>query len=898
MALLANAACTRTFYRHQADREAYCALDQKAIPANSVPGEFRVAVDPRSRMFDPFDPDVEPMPPDDPASSRYLQCVDGKRGSSDWSNLPKTDFVDNPNWQAHLPRDEKGEVTIDQQGAVELALIHSPRYQSQLEDLFLSALDVTFERFRFDTQFFGGSDIFLTAEGRDRAGGNSSTELTVSPARPGNRWRAERLTATGGELVVGFANSLVWQFSGNNNYDSTTLLDFTLIQPLLRSGGRTVVLERLTIAERALLANVRQMERWRRGFYVQILTGRDAGQGPSRRGGFFGGAGLEGFSGVGGGGFGRVGGFGGGFGGGGGGFTGGAGAESAGGYYGLLQDQQELRNQRANVAALRDSVTQLEASYDAGRIDRFQVDLARQALYNAQSQLLTAEAAYKASVEGFQTGLGLPPELSIQIRDPFLDHFNLLDTQLELVKAQVADALGLLRDRRQQLVDLQGSPEEAAVEAQLEEELTATDEALVRLVEEIDARIEAVERDFAALDQTLPARRSALTELSGREEVQETRLDPALLSPVRLDSYVDARRSEFARLKEVLDNTSANLMAYDPRGAATPLENVSAAIDLLSRAASDLLELSLLQASVRLEAVSIDPIELEPYEALAIASAHRRDWMNARANLVDAWRLIYFNANDLESDLDLIFSGDIGNMGQNPFDLRGSNGRLRLGLQFDAPLTRLAERNVYRQSLIEYQQARRNYYQFRDSTYLSLRNTLRQIRLNEINLELRRAAVQLAISQVDLTQLRLSEPPMPGETSELSNTTARDLVQSLSDLLNVQNDFLSVWVNYEVQQLALELDLGVMELDSRGLRIDAKRSYATLLEDLPIYPGDLKPGMGCVPMEELRPASEVLPELRLMPHLQPEELASELEPAEELNLPEAAPEGPLANPVR
>ena len=32
--------------------------------------------------------------------------------------------------------------------------------------------------------------------------------------------------------------------------------------------------------------------------------------------------------------------------------------------------------------------------------------------------------------------------------------------------------------------------------------------------------------------------------------------------------------------------------------------------------------------------------------------------------------------------------------------------------------------------------------------------------------------------------------------------TARDLVQSLSDLLNVQNDFLSVWVNYEVQRMA------------------------------------------------------------------------------------------------
>jgi hypothetical protein len=130
---------------------------------------------------------------------------------------------------------------------------------------------------------------------------------------------------------------------------------------------------------------------------------------------------------------------------------------------------------------------------------------------------------------------------------------------------------------------------------------------------------------------------------------------------------------------------------------------------------------------------------------------------------------------------------------------------------------------VYRQSLIEYQQARRTYYQFRDRVSQGLRSTLRQTRLNEINFELRRAAVLVAISQVDLTQLRLSQPPAPAAPGavveqQFGVTTARDLVQSLSDLLNVQNDFLSVWVNYEVQRLALDHDLGIMELDEAGLR--------------------------------------------------------------------------------
>jgi hypothetical protein len=47
-----------------------------------------------------------------------------------------------------------------------------------------------------------------------------------------------------------------------------------------------------------------------------------------------------------------------------------------------------------------------------------------------------------------------------------------------------------------------------------------------------------------------------------------------------------------------------------------------------------------------------------------------------------------------------------------------------------------------------------------------------------------------------------------------------NLVNSLSDLLNVQNDFLSVWVNYEALRIGLDFQLGTMELDSRGVWID------------------------------------------------------------------------------
>jgi hypothetical protein len=306
--LSAQLGCTRSYYRRQADSEVNCIIDNKSAAIGSAPGQFRIEIDPRSRMYDPTNPDCPPMPPDDPTSHQLMHCVDCTPGSPCWRHLDTTPHTENPNWKDSLPRDEEGSIVLDLTGAVETALLHSPEYQEQLETLYLSGLDVSFERFRFDTQFFGGSSIFYEAEGPIRSGRPSgSSRLIVEPSRAGNRYRAEKLTATGGELVVGFANSLMWQFAGPDDYSSRTLIDVNLVQPLLRAGGRIRVMERLTIAERALLANVRQMEHYRRGFYLSVVTGEDPGEGPNRRGGFFGGSGLEGFSGVGGGGFGRVG---------------------------------------------------------------------------------------------------------------------------------------------------------------------------------------------------------------------------------------------------------------------------------------------------------------------------------------------------------------------------------------------------------------------------------------------------------------------------------------------------------------------------------------------------------------------------------------------------------------
>ena len=112
--------------------------------------------------------------------------------------------------------------------------------------------------------------------------------LGVRTAAPSPR----RILMAGGALV--FAGTFVWQFSGpNQTVRADSVLSFTFLQPLLRGAGRQVVMERLTVAERVLLANLREMERYRELFLTDVAFGTGSTGGPQRRGGFQGGAGLE-----------------------------------------------------------------------------------------------------------------------------------------------------------------------------------------------------------------------------------------------------------------------------------------------------------------------------------------------------------------------------------------------------------------------------------------------------------------------------------------------------------------------------------------------------------------------------------------------------------------------------
>lgn len=862
---LASGGCRRGHYRKQADEEAYQLIREKSNDPRWMLTRTTLDIDPRSRMFDPFNPDRPPMPPDDPKSNELMYFLNGKRNYQKWEKDGTTPNVENPKFIDCLPLNEDGILELDLVTAVELALIHSPNYQEAYEDLYLSALDVSAERFEFDAQWFGGSDVFYYASGRNNGSPGSRLGPTRSELRVDSDLALRKAFITGADLVVNFANTIVWNFHGPDTNTSFSLLDFSFVQPLLREAGKDRVLTRLTLAERNLLANVRRMERFRQGFYLEIATGAGETRGPRRIGGLFGGSGLEGFTGVGGG-FGGVGGV---FGGGGG--AGVASSLQVGGFLGLLQDRQNIRNQRTNIAGLRSNVISFQQTLnenlrqipeDPTEVvrNRLQVAQARQTLYNQEFSLLTAEAQLQAQIDSLKINLGLPPDVGVLVSDPLLEQFNLLDTSilpLQEEVSQLSELVGATNEAILAQVQYEQIDGERVATIQWSSDLRDNLERLGRYLARIrrirdvllDQGITRARNDIDRLNEMVPSRRETLQSLQQRyprvlddqmqyavEKQQRlpADLDPTVLRVARLDQLPSELEDEYVRLNDQLNlyeekfqSVESNLQRLLARSDITAGDQLYDLLEqtvifeipsLLSQLNSDLLDISLVQARARTDSIDLVSVDLDMDLALGIASQNRLDWMNARAGLVDTWRAIAFVANDLESFLNIVADGRMGTVGDNPVDFRGSTGTVRMGLEFDAPFTRLLERNTYRQVLIDYQRARRNYYQFIDRVSQELRSIIRSLELNQLNFETRRVAVLSAIQQIVLNDEIRTLNEERGESQGV--TAARDIVQALSDLQDAQDAFMGVWITYEVNRRFLDFGLGTMELDARGLWID------------------------------------------------------------------------------
>ena len=205
-AIALAASCTPRHYRRQADRESYCAIEERLDDARWAVPSVSIKPHPQSRLADPFPPDCPPIPPDDPAAHRYMLCADGMEGYQGWNDNGAAPNTESPRWRDGLVLSEDGVLDLTPDRAIELGLMHSREYQNELEDLYLNALALTVERFEFDLQWFGGNDTTYRHAGTGSFPTESNTLTTASDlgfsrnfTRGGNWWSISP-TASSGSL--------------------------------------------------------------------------------------------------------------------------------------------------------------------------------------------------------------------------------------------------------------------------------------------------------------------------------------------------------------------------------------------------------------------------------------------------------------------------------------------------------------------------------------------------------------------------------------------------------------------------------------------------------------------------------------------------------------------------
>ena len=794
--------CSRKEYRLDADREAYDVIAERNGDSRWQVADYSIDIDPRSRYFDPYDPDRPPMPADDPASHEYMRLVHGIKGWKHWEDNGHRDELENPTWRESLAGyvdvNESGSVMLNVDSALRLAYVHSPSHQRQLETLYLSALDVTTERFRLDAQFFVG---YGASYAHTNANGAETNQLTLGRPSAGNPvLQARRSLVGAGQLLVGFANSFVVEFTGNNTSSAASLANFSLVQPILRGAGRDIALEQLTSAERTLLANLRAYHQYRQGFFTQVTIG-ELGVAGLQRGGSS--TVIAGFSGQGG----------------------------VNGYIGLLQQLQRKRNTEDNLSLQERTLARLEAFQQIGVIDLVQVDQFNQSIQNARANLLQIRNTYALSLDFYKTNtLGLPPDMPIDLDDSLIRQFQLVASEATAIE----DTIVALQDRVGALSDIDGILRtDVDVESILQVLMDVS-----QLIDPVQRQLDNVQPDLARMDEQVPVRERTMTD----KQRQEFQMDRERL------------RSELAELERKFEVTKPELTTLrDGLAEDTKDITIDGTVKWLRALLRIIQDSMLVQARARLETVRMEAIDWGAQEAFEAALTHRMDFMNGRAALVDRWRSIQISADALRSSLSVTVNGELRTSRDNAADFRHPARVLRLGLEFDAPFTRLLERNNYRQALITYQRDRRNFIQSHDALHLGLRGLLRQIEQLRLDLEIQRRAVTIAIRRVDMTRAAFYapvRPPQPGQRpAQFGPTAATDLLTALAALRNTQNSFMGVWLNYYAAGMRLARELGIMKLDADGRWIEHPEATRPVIashgnasmQDAPVLPPTVPP---------------------------------------------------------
>lgn len=730
--LVVAAGCTRSHYRNAADRQSYPIIgEREALNPGFDIGRIRLEPRPGSRLGDPFNPDHPPKPPDDPAAAVFMARPGGMRGALGWGKDGYTDLIEPPGWDLALGLDPNGVLRLDQSRSAEIGLLNSREYQTALEEVYLSALSLTLNRFEFQLHWFGRNATNYThfgTGGRDGAETSTLTSLTD--------FGFTRNFAAGGQLLVDFANSLMFEhFNGVNVVKSN--LAVTLTQPLLRNFGRKVRLESLTQAERDTLYAVRVFARFRKQFWANV-------------------------------------------------------AIQSGGYLDLLLLVQTLRNTEANLKRQEETYRLYDELFRGGRASVVELDQFYQSLQSARQSVIDARVSLETGLDSFKLRLGIPPRLPVELDDTPLNQFVLTDPRLEAVRD---DLEAFQRARFAELGEPPTAENLRRYFAALREITLRVGAGTASAAADMERWRQRIDRPQRPGDDPEPRTRERSTYDSLRKVLPET-ADDLKKSLALIDQHAKA-------VAEGTRKESWEAVTQDAKNVLAVLDGVVA-----------------VQTQARIHLIELPEVGWTEADGLAYAHENRLDLMNRLGATTDAWRKVTVAANALRGDVNVVTAMNLGTDPDHkrPFNFAAEASSYAVGLQIDAPLNRLAERNAYRASLITYQRAKRAYVDLSDNIEFQVRRDLRQLNRLRVGFEIARQQLLSAARQYENARLILLGPR---NQRTANDTTTLNLLQALSALLAARNALAASYINFEQQRVQLLLDLEYLQLDHEGFPINA-----------------------------------------------------------------------------
>jgi hypothetical protein len=694
--------------------------------------------------------------------------------------------------------------------SVELGVINSPVYQTFREELYEAALPVTADRYNFAYQFAITEDWI-----RQWAGPQSSVGEQ-------NRWIGNsnvsftKLFSTGAMLTFDFVNHNIFNFVAPKGFTSVSTIDLNATQPFLQGGGKAVTLEPLTLSERELVYSIRAYARFREQFYVAIAIGTTL---PATLVQAAGGGGTTGpisvlaALGI-------------------------ASTDVSGGFVGYLSTlfrECDMAADQKLVQDLRRALRIYEGYQEGGQFSPLQVDQVRSTLLNAENTVLTDRQFVNNAVDQFKLLLGLPGNLPLILDDtparPMTEQFDryyavLYDSDLayKLVEAQEQlppeKLRAFLLDVYSRSPLVRGTAFRKAIPATWNALAKATDDQLKARLEKLrDERRGLLDRKTE-----LELKGKSLTEAEART-LRDDEIEADLAALEQILRRYEARPWEKLAKEELRRQDRIKLfrlVAYSAEIVLVWARNER--FDNVGKLWPD-------QASAMLFDLDLSTAEVTraQEEAVKFALSRRWDLMNARAQVVDAWRQLRVKANALLGVFNVQYHLDSSTnpRGTKPFGFSTSRTNQTLTLDTQLPVNRLVQRNAYRVALINYQEARRALITLEDNVAVQVRFDVRQLQLFAANYRIQKRVIQSLYAQVESALELITAPADPSAlqatgTSGQANAAAltSQYLTALSSLNNSQTRMYDIWLSYIATRMQLYLDLESLRMDERGVWVE------------------------------------------------------------------------------